>query len=352
MKCTLNSKAIQTAYRYIWNMHTKKEQDQGINLILDVTSSEVRLIGLNAVSVYSTVIEEALIDEVGAMQIHSNAVTEWLKEKDAQWEIEGRDDWLRATAGTQVVTSTGVEVELEPDSWTLLSTAQTEDVLAMFKELLSSPLKTARAFTDTFLLRFNGTRVNGRLMTMQTIITASLILSTRVTQMTDVYLSKKDAQTINKALKTMKPADTVSFYMDNGRIKLVSNGYDICLIHSTGACGMPDITKLMRRIQSFEERDSIQATVADWKKALMAKQKAEKDTDTDMDALTYGIDQSGQWTDDKSQLVARIRVKDTLKLLKTIETKAFHFYVIPMAVVLKYDTSTRNHISVLMTGKE
>lgn len=351
MKCQVNSQSLKTAFRYIWNMHTVAEQKKGIHVIIDVTSSTVRLMGLNAVAVYSSHVDGAKSIETGSMQVHSEVIKEWINEKDADWLIEGEEDWIESSSTNQTLKSQAVEVELNDEEWSEIAAASSDDVLAMLKELLSSPLKSARSFTDSFLLRFNGKRLNGRLMTLQTIITSSIVVRSTVKGLTDIYLSKKEAQNLNKALKTMKMSDTITFSRENRRIKLGSNGYEVALINPGSQVEMPDITALMKRVYTLPKDQGLLVSVAEWKKALLKKQKAEKDSDKDSEELRYYLTSEGTWSDEP-QSGTPIRVKDTLKLLKSMDTGQFTLHTIPCAVVITYETPTRSHASILTTGKE
>lgn len=351
MKFEGTTKEMYQAFRFIKGNYTKK-QLENVNLAIEATKDKVTLISVSDEAYYRTEVKGVTVLEAGIMQADF-AFIETLSDRFNATPIEviGYDETLYAFVDEiERVDGTGFEVEMALDALQPLAIVGYEDTTSLLTELLSSTTKTARDFTDTLLLRLRKNQLNGRAISMQTIVTSSIQVETDNQGMVDMYLTKTQAQTINKAIKLMDKKQPFTILKGEEQLGFSSNGDAVVLLHKTADIGMPDITQLMKRCASLNPEQAVRVDIAAWKKELTQLQKdtAEEDRDT----LRQGLAIDGTLTNQPEEAHVFIDVKATLKLFRAIPAKQVNLSFFDQAIVFCYETDTRRHSSVLMTGKE
>lgn len=351
MKFEANTKAMYQAFRFMKGNYTKKQLETA-SLAIEVTEDRVRLISVGEEAYFRSEIANATASEAGVMQTDFSFI-EALSDRRNETPIEviGRDEQLYAFIDEgERIEGDGFEVEIELEALSPLAVVGYDDTTSLLTELLSSTVKTGREFTDTLLLRLRKNQLNGRAISMQAIVVSSIQVETDNQGLVDMYLTKTQAQAINKAIKLMSKNKSFTILKGDGQVGFSSDGDEIVLLNEIENVGMPDITQLVKRCSAFNSDNAVRVKVASWKKELTALQK---DADEeDKETLKQGIAVDGTFTDQPGDVHAFIDVKTTNKLLRAVQAKEVDLYFLDQAIVFCYETETRKHMSVLMTGKE
>lgn len=351
MKFEGTTKEMYQAFRFIKGNYTKKQLET-VTLAIEATENSVTLISVGEEAYYRTEVKGVNVLETGIMQADF-AFIEALSDRLNATPIEvfGYDETLYAFIDEiERVDGTGFEVDMALDALQPLAVIGYEDATSLLTELLSSTAKTARTFTDTLLLRLRKGQLNGRSISMQAVVTNSIQVETDNQGVVDMYLTKTQAQTINKAIKLMDKKQPFTILKGEEQMGFSSNGDAVVLLHKTADVGMPDITQLMKRCASLSPEQAVRVEVAAWKKELTQLQK--DTSEEDRDTLKQGLAIDGTFTNQPEEAHVFIDVKATLKLFRSISAKQVNLSFFDQAIVFCYETETRKHSSVLMTGKE
>lgn len=343
---------IIQAFKFIKGNYTAKQLESA-SLAIDVTADEVAFISVGLEAYYKSVIQNVDIIQEGSVQVDFSMIEEIIAhDKTKAFQIESRNDQLHALIeDSEEIIGEGMEIDIHLESLNEVARLEQVEFVSLLKELLANTMKTARTFTDTLLLRLRKEQLNGRAISMQGIVVNSLAVETENKGLMDMYLTKPQAQTFNKALQLMPKKEIVALLESDGQLGVTANGLTCVLLVPQTVVGMPDITQLMRRCGALHVDEAIRVSVNDWKKILTTLQK--ETNEEEREHLKHGLTASGTFTDQVDEAKVWINVKSVLKNLRASQAKELDLYFMEkQAIVLRYCTDTRSHYSVLMTGKE
>lgn len=345
MTISVDKKEFKKAFNYVWSLYTAKEQKETQVLFLRFDQDTLTIMGVKEDSKFdSTIKVEGSLLENLSVQVKTSSLLSILDMIGERLSFSLSEDNIHVTSEVEddSVSFGRTDVVFPEGDRAELFSASHDDLLSIFSEPLSSPLKTARSFTDTLLLRLRKDRLNARNITLQTIVITSIKVETDNKGIVDTYLSKKDAQAINKALKNMKKTERVSVLKEDEFLVFKSEDYTYTFRYREHVVDIPDITSLMSRCLKLNADEGMTLSVDKVKKNLSSTQK---ETDKEeRDTLNCSL------IDVDSEIFSQdlyIPVKETLKILKSLNTKSIECFILEKALVFKYQKEDRIHCSVI-----
>lgn len=351
MEFTATHKNLKQAFQGIWKMFTPSEQKEQIDLVMEATGDAVTFHAQTEMGGFSCTVLDAEVLSSGSVFLDARDVQEF-------YQVRSGDDWFIAledestllnVQGEQEFSVEAEEVELEaiPEA-TPLATLHYVDLASLMTEVMSNPTKSARDFTESLLLRLRRGSLNGRNINMHAIVTNSINVETENDDLVDFYLDKKQAQFLNKFMKTMPKAKKVSLSRNEGGLSIQTERSKMSFTYRSTEIPMPDITALMKRSFLLNKEKKVEVSQEEWKKRLTEIQKSIPAEERE--GQRVWIKEDGTLSEIELDAPSVI-VKNMLKLVRSIQSKTIDVSYMEQALVMMYKNKTRTHCSVLMTTR-